>query len=168
MAMVTRRGVGLSATRPPQDEDAERVTGGVRVHAQWLFQVRGSVEEKTCAEGEGPLMLRVEVCNRRDRHIEVQHLRARAVRPGRLGQAGHLLERDPRCARGVMQDEPVLAAGIRFGGGWRLVAVSVRQAQELPVELGKPARVGAVDHDLPHRRHCQQLCHDSGLPQWVV
>ena len=85
---------------------------------------------------------------RRHRQIKMQHLRVRAVRPGRLRQLRDLLERNLPTTRRVSQDESVLSAGVQLAGRRSFVAGAVPEPQEFPIELGEPPRVRAVQHDL--------------------
>ncbi len=108
--MLRRPGPGVQIRRPVAgefrqpavrhaDKDAERVPGRVGVDPQWLLRVIRAVLEQPGAERERPLMLDIEVGHGGHRGVEVQLLRDRAVRPGRLGQLVDLLERQRWAAR---------------------------------------------------------------------
>ena len=125
----------------------------VGVDVQGLIFIVGSVEEKARPESKHAVMLNTQVAQAWNGGIEVQHLRSRSLRPCRLWQVRHLLERQPGGAGGVAQHQPVVAS--RVGGsccGW-LVTWAVVKAQQLPVELGKGSCVFAVQHDLAQSRN---------------
>ena len=60
----------------------------------------------------------------------------------------------------VLDQSEVDALLAWVGGGGRLVACSVPEAEELAVELGQQAGVGAVQDDLPELR--ERLLHLHG------
>ena len=134
------------------EEDAERMPGRVGVDAQRLLRVVRPVVDHPGPEAQRPLVGRAEFV--RGGHVQVQMhlLRHRAVGPGHLGQLRHLLERETARARGVPQDQPVLACRVRLARGGRLVAGPVLPAQQLPVELSQFPHVRAVQDDLPQQR----------------
>ena len=81
----------------------------------------------------------------------MQLLGCHRVGPARVGELGDLLEGDPGCPGRMGEDEPVPPPRVVLAGGRHLVARLVLVAQQLPVELGQPAGVGAVEDDLPQR-----------------
>ena len=143
------------------DEDAKRVPGGVGVDPQRLLRVIRAVLEQPGAERERPLMRDVEVSRGGHRGIQVQLLRDRAVRPGCPGQLPDLLKRQRRAAGRAPQHQPVLPFRVRLAGPGRLIARAVPQAEQLPVELGQPPRVGGVQHRLPDDRERLLIVHTA-------
>lgn len=75
----------------------------------------------------------------------------------------HLLERQTRCARVVLQDQPVVTVDVRFANGRRLVAWAVPQTQWPPVALRKQPSICAVQHYLPQQRHALTRCVHRGI-----
>ena len=130
-------------------EDAEGVPVGVGVDEELLLRVVGAVEEEAGAEGERPFVLEPQRGGVRDGQVEVQLLGRRRVGPARVGEVGHLLEGDPGRPGRMGEDEPVPPARVVLPGGGCLVPGPVLVAQELAVELGQSAGVGAVEDDLP-------------------
>ena len=162
---LTRSGSGRRRTQ----EDAERMPGRVGVDAQRLIRVCGPVVDQPGAEGQGPPVRRTEFVRRGHVQVQVHLLRHRAVRPGRLRQLRNLLEREADRARGVLQDQPVLARRVGLARGRGLITRPVLPAQELPVELGQFPDVGAVQDDLPQQRipsPCSVVpcCHGRFVP----
>jgi hypothetical protein len=84
-------------------KDAERMPGGVSVDSQRLTGIIEAVPEQTSTEGQGSLMLSIELLCRVNSQVEVQLLGDRPLGPGRLCQLGHLLERQPAFSSGVQQ-----------------------------------------------------------------
>jgi hypothetical protein len=117
------------------NEDAERMSRGIGVDEQWLVGVIGAIAEQACSEIQCPLMLRLQVVERSDSGVEMQHLRPRALWPGGFGQTRHLLEGQANVAIGVPEHQPVLTLGVRSAIIWRLVAGTVLQAEQLSIEL---------------------------------
>ena len=102
------------------EENAERVPGRVGVNVQRLLRVRGAVKDHPGAKGKGPLVRRTRIRPPWSRTGPGASAAAPGQgRPGRLRQLRHLLEREADHARGVLQDQPVLARRVRlarFGG----------------------------------------------------
>ena len=95
-----------SSVRPPDLETGDRRPcrhsptkmqngwpEGVGQHEQRLFGILGAVVRLTGPEVERPLPLDEQVLDRRHSGVQVQHLRPRALRPGRRGRVLDLLER---------------------------------------------------------------------------
>ena len=76
-------------------EDAERMTRQVGVHEEWLIWIVRSITEQARAKVECSLVLDVQLAERGNGCVEMQHLRQRTLRPGGLRQVRHLLERKP-------------------------------------------------------------------------
>jgi len=81
----------------------------------------------------------------------VEHLRVLAFGPGGLRQLINLLKCQLNATR-VAQHEPVGSARVGLAVRWRLVAVAVAQAEQLPVELRQLPRVRPIENHLRHRR----------------
>ena len=67
-----------SGRRRADREDAKRVPSGIRIDAQRLLGVAGEVTQQARAQGQGPLVLDVEIRRRAHGHIQVHLLRDRA------------------------------------------------------------------------------------------
>ena len=142
------------------NEDAERMSRGIGVDEQWLVGVIGSITEQARSEVQCPLMLRLQVVERPDSGVEMQHLRSRALWPSRFGQTRHLLEGQANVPIGVPEHQPVLTLGVRSAIIWRLVAGTVLQAEQLSIELREGTRILAVQYDLSDPRHrCTWVTH---------
>jgi hypothetical protein len=128
------------------------MSSGVGVHAQRLLRIVEAVQEELSPERQRSLVLSFQILCRRDHEIQVQLLRDRPLWPCRPRELGHLLERHPGGAGGVLQHQPVLSRRIRFARGRSLVARPVPKAEQFPVELRERARIGAVQHDLTKLR----------------
>ncbi len=142
------------------NEDAERMSRGIGVDEQWLVGVIGAITEQARSEVQCPLMLRLQVVERPDSGVEMQHLRSRALWPSRFGQTRHLLEGQANVPIGVPEHQPVLTLGVRSAIIWRLVAGTVLQAEQLSIELRESTRILAVQYDLSDPRHrCTWVTH---------
>ena len=104
---LTRHGWLVGRQRSEYHEDAERVSFGVRVDPEWFFGILGAVVEKTSPELKDPSVLGVELRNCPNRHVQMELLRHRVVRPRRLAQVVDLLERNPSLACVIVDDQPV-------------------------------------------------------------
>jgi hypothetical protein len=105
-------------------------------------------------------VLPVELGHRRDGEVEVQHLRARAVRPGCRREPLDLLE----CqlgAVGAAQHQPVPALRVGLSRRRRLVTRAVPQAEQRTVELGQGAGVRTVEHGLTQHREAPLVGHGT-------
>src|SRR5665647_982481 len=125
------------------DENAERVTRGIRQDVERLVRVIRSIYEELRSEGLSPLSLPLQLRPTRNREVKV-HLHRDVMRgPGRPLEAFDLLERQFADTVRVREDEPVRVVSIAIPG-W-FVALAIAQSQELPIELGKSTGVGRVD-----------------------
>ena len=120
---------GLAGGQSGPYEDAERVSRRVGIHEQWLIRIVGAIDEQACAERKRPLMLGVQVIERRHGGIEMQHLWPRALWPGGLRQARHLLECQTPGSISVAEHQPVLAPGIGSAVRGQFVTGAIVKAQ---------------------------------------
>ncbi len=163
-ADVTRRCHPADVTRPmspgrcpgrcrcqPADEDAERMAGRVGEDEQRLVGIGRPVQQLPRAQGQRPVPVPEQFPGGGHDGVQVQHLRPRPVRPGRRRVVGDLLERQRARTVGVPQDQPI-PVRCSVVAGRRLVARTVAQAEQSPVELGEAARVRAVQHGLQDPR----------------
>ena len=105
----------LTGAAYPAHEDAERVPGRVGEHEQRLLLVVGAIQQLPRAQGPAPADAGAQIVDRRHRGVQMQHLRSRALRPGRLRQTRHLLEGQAEpAARDVAEHQPVLAVRVRL------------------------------------------------------
>ena len=125
--------------------NAERMPGRIGVDAQRL--VSGSPERsaisrapRATARSSAAVSSSAAV----DVQVQVHLLRHRAIWPGHLGQRRHLLDRDADRPGGILQHQPVLAAGSGSPGAGGSSPGRYRQPSSLPVELGQfPASVAS-------------------------
>src|SRR4029450_4721446 len=115
-------------------EDAEGMAGRVGVDPERLLRVVGGGLGRLGAEGEGPVVLGVEVGLGRDREVEVELLGDRALRPGGPGEGGDRLEGDLELSRRGAEHRPGRGRGA-WGGVGRVGAVSA----VVPPGRGAPA-----------------------------
>lgn len=120
----------------------------VGIDAQRLARVAEPVVQQFPAERENALVLSREFVRRRHGKVEVQLLRDVVFGPRGRSLLRLLLEGEAEVPGSAAQDKPVGAARIRFAEGRRLIAWPVLQSEQLPVELGEPARVSGVEHHL--------------------
>lgn len=121
---------------------------GIGADDEGLVGVVGAVEQQAGTEIERPLVLRVQIGQRRDGGVQVEHLRTRPGRPRRVRRVRHLLEGQERAALIVGQHQPVRTARVRLSGRGELVAGAVAQAKQSAVELGYDAGVRTVEDRL--------------------
>src|SRR4029453_13928994 len=74
-------------------EDAKRVPCRVCKDVHRLLLIVGSVEEQTRSEGKSAAMLNAQVLQGWNRGLEGKNMVSGSLRPRRLGQIRHLLER---------------------------------------------------------------------------
>jgi hypothetical protein len=91
-------------------------------------------------------VLQVEIFRCWDSHVEVQLLGYRTSGPCRRLQFLDQLHGEFVAPTAIAQHEPVPIVGLSFPR-W-LVTGAISQAEQLPVELGKPSRIGGVEDDL--------------------
>src|ERR1700722_14637012 len=125
------------------DEKAEGMTGGISEHIQRLVRVVSAVKDERGPQIFGALPLTVQFLDAGHTEV-VMHLLRYIVRgPGRSGQGRNLLESEHSVSRRVEQDQPVrlIVAAV----GHDLIAGTIPETKELPVELRETPAVGGIE-----------------------
>src|SRR5580658_7172132 len=118
------------------------------------------------AEGEGALVLSVEVGPASHDEVQMELLRDAVEWPGRFQKMTYLLESYAGSAVSVTQHQPVLPSLVDLTGRRWLVAGPVGVAEQLPVELGQPPGVSRIEDDLAKARVRPNVfrCHAGHYP----